>query len=74
MFHIMVLFVDEAESVARQLKRGRQVVAHNEEVIRSGVGELWEELAMVPCAEAARPVNKPERTRWQKSVLSPSVT
>jgi adenylate kinase len=42
-FQIMVLFVDEAESVARQLKRGRQVVAHNEEVIRSGVGELWEE-------------------------------
>jgi adenylate kinase len=32
-FHIMVLFVDEAESVPRQLKRGRQVVAHNEEVI-----------------------------------------
>ena len=44
-FHIMVLFVDEAESVARQLKRGRQVVTHNEEVIRSGVGELWEERA-----------------------------
>jgi adenylate kinase len=41
----MVLFVDEAESVARQLKRGRQVVAHNEEVTRSGVGELWEERA-----------------------------
>ena len=31
-FHIMVLFVDEAESVARQLKRGREIVAHNEEV------------------------------------------
>ena len=45
MFHIMVLFVDEAESVARQLKRGRQVVAHNEEVTRSGVGERWEERA-----------------------------
>src|ERR1700752_659689 len=45
MFHIMVLFVDEAESVARQLKRGRQVVAHNEEVARSGVGERWEERA-----------------------------
>jgi adenylate kinase len=45
MFHSMVLFVDEAESVARQLKRGRQVVAHNEEVTRSGVGELWEERA-----------------------------
>jgi adenylate kinase len=44
-FHIMVLFVDEAESVARQLKRGRQVVARNEEVTRSGVGERWEERA-----------------------------
>jgi adenylate kinase len=41
-FHIMVLFVDEAESVARQLKRGQAVVAHNEEVVRSGVGERWE--------------------------------
>ena len=44
-FQIMVLFVDEGESVARQLKRGRQVVAHNEEVTRSGVGELLEERA-----------------------------
>jgi len=44
-FHIMVLFVDEAESVARQLKRGREVVAHNEEVARSGVGERLEERA-----------------------------
>src|ERR1700747_1878344 len=44
-FQIMVLFVDEGESVARQLKRGRQVAAHNEGVIRSGVGELWEERA-----------------------------
>lgn len=42
-FHIMVLFVDESESIARQLKRGRQVIAHNEEVTRSGIGELWEE-------------------------------
>jgi adenylate kinase len=42
-FHIMVLFVDEAESVKRQLARGRQVIAHNEEVTRSGIGELWEE-------------------------------
>ncbi len=42
-FHIMVLFVDEAESIDRQLKRGRQVIAHNEEVIRSGIGTLWEE-------------------------------
>ena len=42
-FHIMVLFVDEAESIDRQLKRGRQVIAHNEEVKRSEIGELWEE-------------------------------
>ena len=42
-FHIMVLFVDESESVARQLKRGREVIAHNEEVKRSGIGQLWEE-------------------------------
>ena len=27
--HIMVLFVDEKESIARQLKRGRETVAHN---------------------------------------------
>ena len=45
MFHIMVLFVDETESIARQLKRGREVLAHNEEVKRSGVGELQEERA-----------------------------
>jgi len=42
-FHIMVLFVDEAESIARQLKRGREVLEHNEEVKRSGLGEAWEE-------------------------------
>jgi adenylate kinase len=42
-FHIMVLFVDETESIARQLKRGRQVIAHNEEVRTSGIGQIWEE-------------------------------
>lgn len=41
--HIMVLFVDERESVARQLKRGRDTRAHNEEVARSGLGQLWED-------------------------------
>lgn len=41
--HIMVLFVDEKESVARQLKRGREIRAHNEEVNRTGIGELLEE-------------------------------
>ena len=43
--HIMVLFVDENTSVQRQLKRGREVRAHNEEVRRTGMGELLEERA-----------------------------
>jgi len=42
-FHIMVLFVDESESIARQLKRGREVLAHNDEVRKSGQGFLLEE-------------------------------
>lgn len=41
--HIMVLFVDEKESIARQLKRGRETRIHNEEVLRTGVGSLWED-------------------------------
>ncbi len=41
--HIMVLFVDEKESVARQLKRGRETTIHNEEVNRTGVGTPWED-------------------------------
>ena len=44
-FHIMVLFVDETESIARQIRRGREVIAHNEEVKRSEIGEIWEERA-----------------------------
>lgn len=43
--HIMVLFVDERESVARQLKRGREIKNHNEEVRRTGIGEILEERA-----------------------------
>jgi len=41
--HIMVLFVDEKESGARQLRRGTETRAHNDEVIRSGVGEMMED-------------------------------
>ena len=41
--HIMVLFVEERESIARQLKRGRETHAHNEEVRRTGVGRLIED-------------------------------
>jgi adenylate kinase len=39
----MVLFVDERESVARQLKRGKETLAYNEEVRRTGIGELRED-------------------------------
>ncbi|RFC50600.1 MAG: adenylate kinase [Verrucomicrobia bacterium] len=41
--HIMVLFVDEKESIARQLLRGKETLTHNEEVTRTGVGQLWED-------------------------------
>jgi adenylate kinase len=41
--HIMVLFVDEREAVARQLKRGRETRVHNEEVTRTGIGEPLED-------------------------------
>jgi len=41
--HIMVLFVDEKESIARQLKRGRETRIHNEEVTRTGIGDLHED-------------------------------
>lgn len=44
-FHIMVLFVDEGESIARQLKRGQETLAHNAEVRQSGIGVLEEERA-----------------------------
>lgn len=41
-FHIVVLFIDEKESVKRQLYRGQKAQQHNEEVKESGVGELEE--------------------------------
>ncbi len=43
--HIMVLFVDEKTSVERQLHRGREIRTQNDEVRRTGVGELQEERA-----------------------------
>tara|TARA_B100001123_G_C15327136_1_gene1029924 strand:- start:1520 stop:2713 length:1194 start_codon:yes stop_codon:yes gene_type:complete len=42
-FHIMVLFVDERESVNRQIRRGQKTREHNDKVRASGVGELREE-------------------------------
>lgn len=41
-FHIVVLFVDEKESVKRQLNRGREAMAHNAEVSETGIGEMIE--------------------------------
>jgi adenylate kinase len=41
-FRITVLFVGEQTSVERQLKRGREIQAHNEKVHRTGPGELVE--------------------------------
>jgi len=53
-FRITVLFVEEKESVERQLKRGRQVVAHNQRVRETGAGDLLEERATDFSEEAAR--------------------
>lgn len=39
-FHIVVLFIDEKESVTRQISRGEKAIVHNQEVKASGVGEL----------------------------------
>ncbi len=38
--HVMVLFVEEKVSIERQLKRGRELQAHNEEVAATGIGEM----------------------------------
>ena len=52
--HIMVLFVDEKTSVDRQIKRGKQIEEHNEEVKSTGVGEIIELRATDRDPEAAR--------------------
>lgn len=53
-FHIVVLFVDEQESVNRQIRRGTEVREHNEKVRATGVGELLEERATDLSVETAR--------------------
>lgn len=42
LIHIMMLFIDEKESVERQLKRGREIAEHNAEVEETGIGEAKE--------------------------------
>ncbi len=44
-FQIVVLYVEEKESIERQLKRGRQIIAHNARVRETGLGQLLEERA-----------------------------
>ena len=41
--HAMVLFVSERTSIARQLRRGREIRDHNREVEETGLGEPLEE-------------------------------
>jgi adenylate kinase len=41
-FRIAVLYVEEEESVRRQLHRGRAALAHNQRAKGSGLGELVE--------------------------------
>jgi adenylate kinase len=54
MFQIVILYVEEKESVERQLKRGRELVAHNERVRETGVGTLVEERVTDMSEEACR--------------------
>jgi adenylate kinase len=53
-FHILVLFVDENESVRRQLKRGQEAVVHNSKVHEAGEGVLMEVRKTDLDPEAAR--------------------
>lgn len=54
MFHIVILYVEEKESVARQLRRGREIVAQNERVRETGVGVLQEERVTDLSEESSR--------------------
>ncbi|GAB0495118.1 hypothetical protein MMPV_006416 [Pyropia vietnamensis] len=42
-FLVAILYVSEAQSISRQLNRGREAAAHNAKVRETGVGELVEE-------------------------------
>lgn len=53
-FHIIVLFIDEPESVKRQLNRGAKAIEKNKEIQSSGVGQLIPIRKTDLDAEAAR--------------------
>lgn len=53
-FHIMVLYVDEAESIKRQLHRGKEAQAHNQKVTQTNQGALIEVRKTDMHADAAK--------------------
>lgn len=53
-FHIVVLYVDEPESIKRQLHRGSVAQAHNEKVQETGEGSLAEVRKTDLSADAAK--------------------
>jgi adenylate kinase len=53
-FRSLMLFVEEKESVERQLMRGHQIKAHNERVLESGEGQLLELRETDMSVEAAK--------------------
>ncbi len=69
MFHIVVLFIDESESVRRQILRGEQALRHNRDVEASGVGEIIEVRATDLAPKTAR-----NRYRTFKEVTYESLT
>jgi adenylate kinase len=68
-FHIIVLYVEEAVSVNRQLERGRKVLDHNEQVKSTGSGSLEETRKTDLSVEAAR-----NRYRTFKEITYESLT
>jgi len=52
--HAMVLFISERTSIERQLKRGREIAAHNKEVKDTGLGQSFEQRATDLSKETAR--------------------
>ena len=52
--HVMVLFVSESTSIARQLGRGREIAAHNKKVAETGIGTPIELRATDLSEEPAR--------------------
>ena len=52
--HAMLLFVEEATSIERQLERGRKVAAQNQKVRDTGIGEIQELRATDLDPEAAK--------------------